>query len=387
MKRWSGILGIGFVLIVLAGFAFLPGLVENAANKRTPHAAWSISDPARKLHEGLAVADLHTDTLGWKRDLLKRATRGHSDIPRILEGNVALQVFGVFTKSPRGQNYEENSADSDNVTALVIAQRWPIRTYTSLLERALYQAEKLRDVERRAPETLRVVRTAADLDAVLKSRADGRPILAGLLASEGGHPLEGDLNNLQKLYDAGFRMLGLHHFFDNALGGSLHGKSDSGLTEFGRSVVRELEARKIIIDVAHSSPASVDDVLEMATRPIVVSHTGMRGACDSPRNLDDARLKRIADRGGLIGIGFWEGAVCDHSPKGVVRSIRHAVNVLGVDHVALGSDYDGATTVLFDISEIAVLTHEMLESGFSSAEIRKIMGGNTLRFLGENLPQ
>jgi microsomal dipeptidase-like Zn-dependent dipeptidase len=151
-------------------------------------------------------------------------------------------------------------------------------------------------------------------------------------------------------------------------------------------VVKRLEERRMIVDVSHSSPAVVEDVLAMASRPVVVSHTGLKGACDTPRNLSDALLKRIAQAGGIVAVGYWDAAACDISPEGVVQSLRHAVDLLGVDHVALGSDFDGATWTAFDTSELAVLTQTMLASGFSTEEIRKVMGGNTARFLEAQLP-
>jgi microsomal dipeptidase-like Zn-dependent dipeptidase len=143
----------------------------------------------------------------------------------------------------------------------------------------------------------------------------------------------------------------------------------------------------VIIDVAHSSPAVVDEVLAMTRAPIVISHTGVKGICDTPRNLEDAQLRRIADGGGLIGIGYWEGAVCDTSPAGVVAAIRYAVDLVGANHVALGSDYDGTTHVHFDTSELAVLTGAMIEAGFSDEEIRKVMGGNAVELFLAQLPQ
>jgi microsomal dipeptidase-like Zn-dependent dipeptidase len=209
----------------------------------------------------------------------------------------------------------------------------------------------------------------------------------GLLGIEGAHALEGSLENLQSLYDAGYRMIALHHFFDNELGGSFHGVSRAGLTDFGRDVVRRLDELRIIIDVAHSAPAVVDDVLAQTSRPVVVSHTGLHGHCATARNLDDERLQRIAARGGLIGIGYWKGAVCDISPAGVVRALRYAIDLVGEDHVALGSDFDGSTSTLFDTSELAILTQTMLDAGFSDAEIEKLMGGNSVRFLREQLPE
>jgi microsomal dipeptidase-like Zn-dependent dipeptidase len=108
--------------------------------------------------------------------------------------------------------------------------------------------------------------------------------------------------------------------------------------------------------------------------------------CDKGRNLDDALMKRIAAARGIVGIGYWDGAVCDFTPLGVVKSIRYAIDLLGVDHVALGSDYDGTTEVLFDTSELAILTQTMLDEGFSESEIRQVMGLNVMQFLLRNLP-
>jgi microsomal dipeptidase-like Zn-dependent dipeptidase len=342
-----------------------------------------VSDAALQLHATLRVADLHADTLLWRRDFLVRGTRGHVDLPRLAQGGVVLQVMGAVTKSPAGQNYESNARDArDNITLLAIAQAWPPRTWSSLLERALYQAGKL---ERFADESdqLELIRTASGLERFLAAGTDGR--VATVLATEGAHPLEGSIDNLDRLWDAGYRVLGLHHFFDNALGGSLHGESGNGLTDFGRAVVRAAVEKGFIIDVAHSSPASVDDVLALTSKPVIVSHTGLKGTCDSPRNLADDQFLRIAGAGGLIGIGFWD-AVCDITPAGIARSIAYAVELVGVEHVALGSDFDGSTTVAFDASELAVLTQALLDAGLDEAAIRQIMGENQIGFFSTYLP-
>jgi microsomal dipeptidase-like Zn-dependent dipeptidase len=386
LRRVLLALGLLVGAAAIAALAWLPGAIERSQNQVTPHGPFPIADAARALHETLEIADLHSDTLLWHRDLLERSGRGHVDVPRLREGGVALQVFAAVTKSPVGQNYESNDAGSDQLTALVVLQRWPRVTWSSLLERALHQAERLHEVAKRAPDQLLVVRSREDLRALMARRAAGGHVVGGLLALEGAHVLEGRLSNLDRLYEAGYRMLGLQHFFDNEVGGSLHGQEKHGLTEFGREVVQRAQAGGWIVDVAHSSPAVVDDVLDLATEPVVVSHTGLAGACDSPGNLDDARLRRIARAGGLVGVGFWKGAVCDASPVGVVRSILHATRTLGEAHVALGSDYDGSTTVSFDASELAVLTQELLRAGASEEEIRAVMGANLLAFLARHLP-
>ena len=122
-------------------------------------------------------------------------------------------------------------------------------------------------------------------------------MVAALLGTEGSHALDGDLPNIQRLYDAGLRMMSLQHFFDNKLGGSLHGESNAGLTEFGRQAVLKMDALGIMIDVSHSSPQVVDDVLNLIDSPLIVSHTGFKGHCDRKRNISDALIARITERG------------------------------------------------------------------------------------------
>ena len=389
-------IAIGAALLLLIGLGLLLGLgpaaIERSQNRVVEHPPWQVSPAARERHAALTIVDWHSDSLLWKRNLLERSEYGHVDVPRLAEGNVAVQMFTAVTKSPEGQNYERNSADSDSITALTVIQLWPPATWSSLTERALYQARRLHDFAAEAPERLRVVRSRRELDEALEQRASARqsgapPLVIGLLGIEGAHALEGRLENLQSLYDAGYRMVALHHFFDNELGGSFHGASREGLSDFGRAVVRRLDELRIIIDVAHSSPAVVDDVLEQTSRPVVVSHTGLHGHCATARNLEDEQLQRIAARGGLIGIGYWVGAICDVSPTGVVSALRYAIDRLGEDRVALGSDFDGSTTTLFDTSELAILTQTMLDAHFSNAEIEKVMGGNSVRFLREQLPE
>lgn len=385
---WRWIVGIILVLLVAGAGALMaaPPIVEAGLNKIVPHAPYKISAAAKALHARLDLADLHADTLLWNRDVLARGTIGHVDVPRLREGRFALQVFSAVTKSAEGQNYDRTKGDTDQIALLVKVQLWPLKTWNSLLARALYQAEKLNAAAKRDPKALTVVRTRGDVERLMARRAKGEPVVGGLLAIEGAHALEGELANLKKLSDAGYRMIGLTHFFDNELGGSLHGVSKGGLTPFGVQTVLAMDEAGLIIDLAHASEKVVDDVLQLTKRPVVVSHTGVRGACKSPRNLSDAHMRAIAAKGGLVGIGYWDGAVCDTTPAGVVKSLRYAIDLIGADHVALGSDYDGTTTVRFDASESAALIDAMLKAKFTEEEIRKVAGENTLRFLAQNLP-
>ena len=181
-------------------------------------------------------------------------------------------------------------------------------------------------------------------------------------------------------------MMAPTHFFDNDIGGSAHGVAKGGLTDKGREMIRRMEAKKMIVDVAHASPRTIDDVLAIATRPVVVSHTGVKGTCDNTRNLSDDQLKAIAQTGGVIGIGFWDTAVCGTDAKAIAKALRYTADLVGVDHVALGSDNDGAVTAPFDITGVVEITDALMQEGFNDEDIAKIMGGNTLRVLKELLP-
>lgn len=384
-KKILIVLAVILVPALLYAQLILPGQVERSTNINLPHEPYDISDAARQLHDSLFVADLHSDSLLWKRDLTQRSDIGHMDLPRLREGNVALQVFSATTKSPSGQNYDRNEADaSDRITTLAIASFWPPRTWDSIYERAVYQLEKLQRLA--AESELTVITNKNDMAELLAARGRGEDVIGAVYLIEGAHPLEGDIAKLDALYDQGLRIVGLTHFFDNEIGGSLHGTSGEGLTEFGRAVIRRADEKRMIIDIAHASPQMVRDVLAMTDRPVILSHGGLKGVCNTARNLDDALMEQVAEAGGIIGIGYWDAAVCDVTPAGIVRSIRYAIDLLGVEHVALGSDYDGATAVLVDTSELAVLTEEMLQADFSEDEIRLVMGENVRRFLLENLP-
>jgi microsomal dipeptidase-like Zn-dependent dipeptidase len=206
-----------------------------------------------------------------------------------------------------------------------------------------------------------------------------------MLMLEGAQALEADLANLDRLYEVGFRVLGLTHFFDNAVSGSAHGQRKGGLTALGREVVARAQARGMLIDLAHASPQAVEEVLAMTTKPVIVSHGGARGTCDSVRNLSDAQLRGIAASGGVIGVGLFKYATCGKRLEDTVRAMRYVADRVGVAHVALGSDWDGSTAVI-DASGLALLTEAMLKAGFTRDEIAAILGTNVLRVLRQTLP-
>lgn len=369
------------VIVAAAGFfLFAPAIVERGQNKVVP-VALKITPHARALHAKLAIADMHADTMLWDRSLLDRADRGQVDLPRLQAGNVALQVFSSVTKTPKGQNYDGNTGDTDNITLLTFAQLQPPRTWTSLLERSLYHAQKLDRDAANSNGAFRVIRTPAELDRLLADRAAGRKVVGGMLSIEGLQDIEGKLANLDRLHAAGFRMAGFTHFFDNDVAGSMHGVKKGGLTPLGVQALRRMEALGMVVDVAHASHAAVADMIRLAKRPLVSSHGGVQATCKVNRNLTDDELRGIARTGGVVGIGYWDAAVCATTPTAVANAIAHAVQVAGIDHVGLGSDYDGAVTTGFDVSQLAAVTQALLDRGFSDGDIAKIMGGNTLRVL------
>ena len=375
------------VAALVAFFALAPGIAERGMNQ-VVGGPWPVSARAEALHKTLVIADMHADTLLWQRHVDDAATRGHVDLPRLEAGNVALQVFSSVTKTPKGQNYESNGADTDNITLLAIGQLQPVGTWFGtdvLLERSLWHAEKLRRAEAASGGHLRIVRSAADFDRLLADRAAGHGVTGALQSVEGAQNLEGKAANLDVLYNAGFRMIGLAHFFDNELAGSMHGLKKGGLTPFGAAMVAAMERKGMIVDLAHCSHACFADVMRVATRPVVVSHGGVKATCATNRNLSDDELRALARNGGVIGIGYWDAAVCAPTPAATARAIRHAVDVMGIDHVGLGSDFDGSVTTGFDTAHLSAVTQALLDAGLDEPAVRQVMGGNVLRVLRAGL--
>jgi len=382
-------LGIALALLLVVGFCALPRVADRTLNTvARPRDPFAISRGARALHAELRIVDLHADPLLWPRDLLVRADNGQVDVPRLIEGRVVLQVFGVATQSPWGLNFERNSAETfDMQTPLAIASGWAPRTYTSRLARALHQAELLRGAAAASGGTFTLIATRGDLARHLAAFGRDAQRSAGFLGLEGMHGLDGRVEALDELRAAGFRMAGFAHFFDNPFAGSSAGEQKYGLTELGRAALARIEELGMIADLAHASPATIRDVLALAKRPVVVSHTGVQATCPGPRNLSDEEIRGVGANGGLIGIGAFEGAVCDTTPRAVARAMRHVRDLIGIEHVALGSDFDGAVATAFDASESAVLVEALFAEGFTPDEVRLALGENALALFARLLPE
>jgi len=376
-----GLLAVG----AIAFFAIAPGYVDRDMNRVDPALAIAVSPEAQVLHDSLTIVDLHADTLLWKRNMLDRADHSHVDLPRLQHGNVALQVFSSVTKTPAGQNYDNNDDSTDRITLLAFGQLQPVRTWFSLTERTLWHAEKLDRAIATSDAQMMGIRDNVDLAVLDAGRLVDGNLVGALLSVEGLHNLEGDRTRLFDLYEAGVRMAGLVHFFDNEVAGSMHGVNKGGLTFMGREVVQQMEDMGMVVDIAHCSHQCVAEVLAMARRPVISSHGGVQATCDENRNLTDEEIRGIAATGGVVGIGFWDGAVCETSPRAIARAMRHVRDLVGIETVALGSDFDGTVTTPFDTTGLAQITQALMDEGFSEDEIRLAMGENAIRVLAGGL--
>jgi microsomal dipeptidase-like Zn-dependent dipeptidase len=373
------------VIVLVVAWLALPGIVERRFNRTLHPPPYQPSAQAQALHHTLTVADLHADSLLWGRNLLRRSSRGHVDLPRLIDGNVSIQAFTVVTTAPRKLNIFQNSDSTDQVRNIAMAEGWPPRTWNSPKQRALYQAARLQKFADQSKGALVILRSRSDLQKFLTTRGTSHSV-AGFLGTEGAQPLEGQMQNLDELYAAGFRMMAPTHFTDTAIAGAAAGMTKGGLTDLGRQWVHAMESHHMLIDLAHASPATLRDVIAMATRPLIVSHTGVKGTCNNPRNLSDDELRAVAHTNGVIGIGLWDTATCGSDARAAARAIHYAVNIVGADHVALGSDFDGGVTEPFDSSGWPLLTDALLKEGISEQDIHKIMGENVVRVLLETLP-
>ena len=380
----------GIVAVTLAVLALPVGL-DAVFHRATDVRTRVISARAQALHAQFFVADLHADSLLWPRDPLRRHGWGHVDVPRLADGNVALQVFSVVNQVPFGARNAGNRPAFDVLVPLAMAQGWPLDSWTSPSGRVRHQTRRFDDAVARSGGRLFRVRDRGDLARLERARVDARaagrtPPVGAMLALEGADFVADDPKRLEELRDAGFRIIGLAHLLDTRLGGSAQGAEQGGLTRAGDEALAAIRRMGLIPDLAHSSVAVIREVLERHPGAVVVSHTGLAATCPGPRNLDDETIRIIARAGGLVGIGFWPSAVCGQTVDAVVTAIRHGIDVAGADHIALGSDFDGSVTAPFAVEGMARLTEGLIAAGVGESEISRVMGGNVLRFLRLSLP-
>ncbi len=238
-----------------------------------------------------------------------------------------------------------------------------------------------------------VVRSLADLEACL---VEGGPV-GVLIGVQGGHVLDGSVANVARLRELGVRMFALAHVMDNALVGSSTGRSRGGLTDHGREVISELEAQSIIVDLAHMSLGGISDALPLLGRPFVLSHTGLTDIAGSrsrwrryspaTRNIPASLAREIGAAGGLIGIVLSTQLLGGNNLSDAVATIRLAIESAGEDHLAIGSDMDGALKMLIDVEGLPALTNALLASDLSEATVEGVLGANAGRLWRSSLPR
>jgi membrane dipeptidase len=331
----------------------------------------SLAD-ARALHASLLIVDGHCDTAldaiglgvtdpgGGARDITVRSDRGLVDVPRLLEAGVCGQFFAMYTV---GNDIQDPRAHA-----------WRMLT---ALEAAMARSGQLR-----------LATKAAD---VLRAKVDGA--VAAFLAIEGGEAIGESLDELRSFHRRGVRLMTLTWNHRNAIARGVGAPPPGGLTAFGQQVVALMEELGMIVDVSHLADEALDDVLRMARRPLVASHSNAKAVHNHRRNLTDDQARRIADTGGLIGLTF-AGVFIDADPAKVTleRTMQHLdrlVSAAGIEHVGLGTDFDGFTRpygmVMRDCTDLPELTAAMLARGYTPDAIARIMGGNWLRVIGEIL--
>jgi membrane dipeptidase len=257
-----------------------------------------------------------------------------------------------------------------------------------------------------APDQARMLRSVGDLEAWLAEKRDGRPL--GVIHNvEGAHSLDGDAANVERLWQRGVAYLTLAHFYKNEAVHPCFPYPESvqklrcfrgdrnlalGLTDFGAEVIEEMVRLGMILDIVHCTPPARAQIYELVGKrlPLIASHVGAYEVNPSPYNLKDWELKEIAASGGVVGVIFMNYWLMPHETKRglnfVARTLNHFVQVAGIDHVAVGSDFDGFTDPpddLKDASEFPKLTERLLAEGYKPDEIEKIWGGNVLRVLKE----
>ncbi|WP_324715721.1 dipeptidase [Carboxydochorda subterranea] len=314
---------------------------------------------AKRLHEQALVFDAHADTIAidvlqGKRHLVDSGKGGHVDLQRLRAGGVRVQVFTLFV-SP------EVPTPFNALRALAILD-------------ALYAEKAL------APDDLLLVRRASDIDDAVARRAIGV-----IVSLEGCEVLAGQISMLRTFYRLGVRAAGLTWNVRNELADGVGERRGAGLTAFGVEVVEEMNRLGMVVDVSHLAPAGFWDVMEVSRAPVMASHSNARALCDHPRNLADDQIRALARKGGVIGINFYPGFLRRDGPATLDDAVRHIdylVELVGPDHVGLGSDFDGISVTpqgLEDPSRLPALTEALVRRGYDDGSIRKILGENFAR--------
>jgi membrane dipeptidase len=372
-----------------------------------------ISDKAREIHYSSLIVDTHSDSLAWPTrhgvDIGQPQTKTHMDLARMKEGNQNVQFFACFA-SPKW-----------------IAEK-------KVVQVTLDYMDSFHSLMQNYPDQIAQATTAADVRRITDA---GK--LAGILCVEGGHSIDDNLSILRMYHRLGVRYMTLtwnntNNWADGVMDEPKHG----GLNHFGKDVVREMNRLGMLVDISHVAPATFWDAIETSTKPVIASHSSAKAICESPRNMDDDQIKAMSDNGGVIGVNYEitfvgeeyrvskntldaekaeevkkaqkDFSVVSDSLKNamkdiderysekvaelkkphyteIVDHIDHMVSVAGVEHVGLGSDFDGATMPkgMEDCTKVPLITDELVKRGYTDGDIRKILGENFMRVMEEVL--
>ena len=320
-----------------------------------------MSSRVKRIHEEAVLVDAHNDTIVAHKQLgislTSRADETQVDFPRLREACVDVSFFAV----------DVTAAFKSHLTYALDA--------FGFFERELEQAG----------EDVVIVTTKESLVETMRDEK-----LAIILAIENSDAVEGSLNVLRMLFKLGVRSIGLtHNPRSLAADGVDESRTGGGLTTFGVQLIEEMNRLGIIVDLAHISEKGFWDALEVSKKPVIVSHGNCKALCDHRRNLTDDQIRGLASKGGVIGITFVPRFVDEKRPSlnKLLDHIDHAVEIAGIDHVGLGSDFDGGGTLLKDVTELPKITEGLLERGYEENEIKKILGENFIRVLLETLPR
>jgi membrane dipeptidase len=383
------LLSLGMVSLI--GFAFyMGGKSYELANSVVLSPPYKLEPSVIDFHHGMFIADMHADTFTFVDSFMQRKAFAHLDFERAQEGGFSLLTMAIATevplsmvrRKPEGVERGGNLIKFGAVTGFE-----PVGNWHSNYQRGNWAIDNIYQTVSDNPDQLTLITHREDLTTLLSKHAAGDNSRIGmLLAVEGAHILEGNLDNLDKLYLRGVRMLSLTHAFDNEYGGASEGVEQYGITPEGQALLDHAQELGIIIDIAHASPTLVDELLDQVQAPVVYSHGGVQGMCNVDRNLPETMLHKIQANGGLVAIGFWDRVLCGDSVADVAASMRYVADKIGTEHVALGSDFDGGVKTVFDATGLPLLTEALFDAGFSGLEIRQIMGENYTKLLLENLP-
>ncbi len=349
---------------------------------------YQTSAESQRLHESLLIADLHADTGTHLVDFSKPQPDGHVGWPRLEAGNLSLMTLALVTETTMIPPIGKGRVRGLNAMAFAsMINGWPVRTWFSNYERGHFFLDHIKQIVAENGDRMFLITNTEDLDKLRRAHASGPPHQLGvLLAVEGIHILEGDLSKLRPLIEDGIRMISLTHAFDNKAAGAATGRKRGGLTDFGRDVLLVMQEYGVVLDLAHASEAAANEALQIVQLPVVFSHTGIKATCDIDRNISDEMIRKLGENGGVIGVGFFTYVLCGNDVNAIVSAMQYIKDLIGTEHIALGSDYDGIVNVVVDVGGLPVLTEALLASGFTRDEIRLIMGENVIRVLSEVLP-